>query len=133
MGNKARDIKSALGLSMKAEESRVAERKLDRFARAEALMEAGAAAHPQQPQTPEHQRVIRDSFTLPANDYAILAVLRERGLKSGVHATKSELVRAGLQMLLEVNEAEFLAALQKLEKVKTGRPSERIVSTIVTV
>ena len=126
MANKGRDIKSALGSSMRAEESRVAERKLDRFARAEAAMEAGAGVS-LQAQTPEQQRVIRDSFTLPANDYALLATLRERGLQSGVHATKSELVRAGLQMLLAADEAEFLSALQRLEKVKTGRPPDRTV------
>jgi hypothetical protein len=125
MANNARDIKSALGLSMKAEESRVAERKLDRFARAEAAMEAGTGVS--QSPTPEHQRVIRDSFTLPANDYAILSTLRERALKAGVHATKSELMRAGLQMLLGINEAEFLSALQRLEKIKTGRPTDRTV------
>jgi Arc/MetJ-type ribon-helix-helix transcriptional regulator len=125
MANNARDIKSALGLSMKAEESRVAERKLDRFARAEAAMEAGVADSQSQP--PEHQRVIRDSFTLPANDYALLSSLRERGLKAGIHITKSEFVRAGLQMLLKADEAEFLLALQRLEKVKTGRPIERTV------
>ena len=113
---------------MRAEESHASDRKLDRFARAEAVMKAGEGKS-QEPelQKLDHQRVIRDSFTLPANDYALLSTLRERGLKAGVHATKSELVRAGLRMLLEVNEGEFVSALQKLEKVKTGRPSERIV------
>ena len=112
MGNKARDIRSALGSSLRAEESRVADRKLDRFARAEAVMEASGAGKIDVPETPavEHQRVIRDSFSLPANDYALISTLRERGLKAGVHATKSELVRAGLRVLLEMKEAEFLSA-----------------------
>lgn len=126
MGNKARDIRSALGSSLRAEESRVADRKLDRFARAEAVMEASGVGKGETPAI-EHHRVIRDSFSLPANDYALISTLRERGLKSGVHATKSELVRAGLRVLLELKEAEFLAALEKIEKVKTGRPSERTV------
>lgn len=128
MAKQARDIRTALGSSMRAEESHASDRKLDRFARAEAVMKAGEGKS-QEPelQKLDHQRVIRDSFTLPANDYALLSTLRERGLKAGVHATKSELVRAGLRMLLEVNEGEFVSALEKLEKVKTGRPSERIV------
>jgi Arc/MetJ-type ribon-helix-helix transcriptional regulator len=126
MGNKARDIRSALGSSLRAEESRVADRKLDRFARAEAVMEASGVGKVETPAI-EHQRVIRDSFSLPANDYGLISTLRERGLKSGVHATKSELVRAGLRVLLELKEAEFLSALEKIEKVKTGRPSERTV------
>ncbi len=131
MGNKTRDIRSALGLSLRAEESRVADRKLDRFARAEAVMEASrAGADVPETQTIDHQRVIRDSFSLPANDYALISTLRERGLKSGVHATKSELVRAGLRVLLEMKETDFLTTLQKLEKIKTGRPRENTTHTI---
>lgn len=125
MANKARDIKSALGSSMRAEESHVADRRLDRFARAEAVMEATGAGKSEVAEPAEHRRVIRDSFSLPTNDYALLSTLRERGLKAGVHATKSELIRAGLRVLLEMKEHEFLSALQRLEKVKTGRPSDR--------
>src|SRR4051794_26221903 len=108
MANKARDIRSALGSSLRAEENRVADRKLDRFARAEAVMEASGAGKVEAPEIPpvEHQRVIRDSFSLPANDYAFIQTLQERGLKAGVHATKSELVRAGLRMLLEMKDGE---------------------------
>jgi len=132
MANKARDIRSALGSSLKAEENRVADRKLDRFARAEAVMEASGAgkADLQEFSAVEHQRVIRDSFSLPANDYALISTLRERGLKAGVHATKSELVRAGLRILLEMNDTDFLSALQRIEKIKTGRPAERTASTV---
>ena len=130
MANKARDIKSALGSSMRAEESRVGDRKLDRFARAEAVMEASGAGKLEAPQPPEHQRVIRDSFSLPAQDYSLLSTLRERGLKAGVHVTKSELVRAGLRVLLEMKDSDFISVVEKLEKVKTGRPSDRTVYTV---
>lgn len=127
---KARDIKSALGSSMRAEESRATDRKLDRFARAEAVLEKSGAGEPQNtdiPDTPavEHQRVIRDSFSLPASDYAIISALRDRALKAGVQANKSELVRAGLRVLQEMKEADFLAAIQRIEKIKTGRPSDK--------
>lgn len=132
MAKQVRDIRSALGSSLRAEENRVADRKLDRFARAEAVMEevGGVGKLPGADRLAvEHQRVIRDSFSLPAKDYALISILQERGLKAGTYTTKSELVRAGLQALLEMKEAEFLSALQKLEKVKTGRPSERTVLT----
>jgi hypothetical protein len=131
MANKARDIRTALGSSLRAEESRVADRKLDRFARAEAVIEAareGKAANNAEPIAVEHQRVIRDSFSLPASDYGLISTLRNRGLKAGVHATKSELVRAGLRVLVQMTDAQFVSAIQTVEKIKTGRPSG---STIV--
>ena len=134
MAGKSRDIKSALGVSMRAEEARVTDRKLDRFARAEAVLRDDEAAKDRAASpTARHQRVIRDSFTLPATDYELLRVLRDRGLRSGVHATKSELVRAGLAALSAMSEKDFLSALGRIERVKTGRPAERKASTVSTV
>ena len=127
---KARDMRSALGSSMRAEESRATDRKLDRFARAEAVLEKTGAGEPENTNMPdtaaiEHQRVIRDSFSLPMSDYAVISALRERALKAGIHANKSELVRAGLRLLQDLKEADFVVAVQRIEKVKTGRPSDR--------
>ncbi len=125
---KARDMRSALGSSMRAEESRATDRKLDRFARAEAVLEktgAGERENTNMPAAAEHQRVIRDSFSLPISDYAVISALRERALKAGIHANKSELVRAGLRLLQDLKEADFVVAVQRIEKVKTGRPSDR--------
>ena len=125
---KARDMRSALGSSMRAEESRATDRKLDRFARAEAVLEKTGAGEPENTNMPaaaEHQRVIRDSFSLPVSDYAVISALRERALKAGIHANKSELVRAGLRLLQDLKEADFVVAVQRIEKVKTGRPSDR--------
>ena len=122
---KARDIRSALGSSMRAEESRATDRKLDRFARAEAVLEKTGAGQPGNTDRPaEHQRVIRDSFSLPVSDYALISALRQRALKAGIQANKSELVRAGLRLLHEMTEADFLAAVQRIDKIKTGRPPD---------
>ena len=123
---KARDMRSALGASLKAEENRVAERKLDRFALADAVLGSTDENAKKRPQPP-HEKVIRDSFSLPSDDYVLLRTLRDRGLKSGVHVNKSELVRAGLQVLQALPESEFLAAIQRLQKLKTGRPIEKMV------
>ncbi len=126
---KPRDIRSALGSSMRAEENRAVDRKLDRFARAEAVFKDSGAGETEsenaEKTSVEHPRVIRDSFSLPATDYAIIATLRERALKAGVYANKSELVRAGLRLLQEMNEADFVSAVQRIEKIKTGRPSAK--------
>jgi hypothetical protein len=124
---KGRDMRSALGASLKAEENRVAERKLDRFALAEAVLGSTEQKSEKRLQAPAHEKVIRDSFSLPSDDYGLLRALRDRGLKSGVHINKSELVRAGLQVLQALADSEFLSAIQRVQKLKTGRPTEKTV------
>lgn len=118
---KSRDMRSALGASLKAEETRVAERKLDRFALAEAVL-ASVETEEKSKGKSSQPTVIRDSFSFPPDDYALLRVLRDRGLKAGVSVNKSELVRAGLQILDSLTPSEFMAVIERLQRVKTGRP-----------
>ena len=44
-------------------------------------------------------KLVRDSFTMPADDFALVAVLKGRALQVQRPAKKSELLRAGLQAL----------------------------------
>ncbi|AKU11129.1 hypothetical protein AzCIB_1224 [Azoarcus sp. CIB] len=67
---------------------------------------------------------MRDSFTFPAADHARLGELKERALKSGREIKKSELLRAGLAALVAMPDAAFLAALDGVERIKTGRPAK---------
>ena len=124
---KARDMRSALGASLQAEQNRVVERKLDRFALAEAVLGSTDEKAEKRASSAVHEKVIRDSFSLPSADYGLLGSLRDRGLKSGVHINKSELVRAGLQVLQRFSDAQFLEAVQRVQKLKTGRPAEKTV------
>lgn len=126
MANRARDFKSALGSSMRAEQSRASDRQLDRFARAEAVMDDRAGKSPE-PEKPERERVIRDSFTLPASDYQRIARIKERALQASFHVNKSEIMRAGLLILDELPEAELTSALRRVEKIKTGRPADKLL------
>lgn len=75
-------------------------------------------------QAPAKRKLIRDSFTLPEDDYALFAALKQRALKGGVEVKKSELLRAGLGMLARSSEAEFLGAVGLVERIKTGRPKK---------
>ena len=98
----------------------------DRFARAEAIF--GDSQSPTTPESPEADltppipKVIRDTFSLPPGDYALLDQLRGRALSLGLAINKSELVRAGLRLLCELNEADFRQIVQRVDKVKPGRP-----------
>lgn len=69
-------------------------------------------------------KLIRDSFTFPEADYALLAELKQRALAEGHDIKKSELLRAGLLALAAMPAKSFLARLSKVERIKTGRPGK---------
>ncbi|HEU0186646.1 MAG TPA: hypothetical protein VFR06_02010, partial [Gallionellaceae bacterium] len=52
-------------------------------------------------------KVVRDSFTMPKNDYDLIAELKQRCQKQDMHVKKSELLRAGLQALSKLSPAQL--------------------------
>ena len=68
------------------------------------------------------QKPVRDSFTMPEADFALIAALKARMLSAKRETKKSELLRAGLHALAALDNAALLAALGKLAPVKVGRP-----------
>lgn len=70
-----------------------------------------------------NQKVIRDSFSFPEQDYLKISELKKTCLAAGVHVKKGEILRAGLNLLLALNLTELKQAIENVEKVKTGRPS----------
>jgi len=68
--------------------------------------------------------LVRDSFTMPEADFALIAKLKAKALGGQRAAKKSELLRAGLQMLASLDSESLVAALNRLETVKTGRPKK---------
>lgn len=73
---------------------------------------------------PVKVKLIRDSYTIPEDEYALLAALKARALKHGTEIKKSELLRAGLQLLAVLDDAALLAAAGRVERIKTGRPAK---------
>ena len=76
------------------------------------------------PKWENKKKVVRDSFTMPQNEYARIAQIKNACLKAKMHVKKSEVLRAGLILLAELNVAQLKRALGGLEKIKTGRPSK---------
>jgi hypothetical protein len=72
----------------------------------------------------EKIKVVRDSFTMPQIDYDLIAEIKQKALKAGLHVKKSELLRAGLQALSKLSSAQLKLAVSNLEKIKTGRPKK---------
>jgi hypothetical protein len=69
-------------------------------------------------------KVVRDSFTMPQNDYAIIGELKQICQKAGLQVKKSELLRAGLHELGKLTTAQLKKTLSQMEQIKTGRPKK---------
>jgi hypothetical protein len=67
---------------------------------------------------------VRDSFTIPKTEYAVLEQLKRRAVQSGTPAKKSEVLRAGLKVLAGMDDGAFIAALGAVPALKTGRPAK---------
>ena len=67
-------------------------------------------------------KLVRDSFTIPKAEYATLQGLKARALSLKHAAKKSELLRAGVSALNAMADKDFLAALNAVPSLKTGRP-----------
>jgi hypothetical protein len=73
---------------------------------------------------PKEQKMVRDGFTMPENDYANIAALKKRCLKAGTSAKKSEVIRAALHCLAGLSDQALLKAIASLEPIKAGRPKK---------
>jgi hypothetical protein len=114
-----KDMKSALGASLKAEEQAVR----NRFEKAESVIGGGKAASRAQEQPRNGaDKVIRDSFTIPGDEYELISRIKKRCMKAGINANKSEVLRAGLAALVAMPDKNLASLFGKLPRVKTGRP-----------
>jgi hypothetical protein len=66
--------------------------------------------------------LVRDSFTMPEHEYAVLAEVKQACLRAGVEVKKSELLRISVALLGQVDIATLKAVLAALPQLKTGRP-----------
>ena len=76
---------------------------------------------------PDHpkKKPVRDSFTMPADEYALIPKLKARALAVGIAVKKSELLRAGLGALAQMPSTQLAALIGSLPKIKTGRPGKK--------
>lgn len=92
-------------------------------AKAKAPSEAQAASAPaEKPAKPRKPKLVRDGFTMPKDEYAAIDALKQRAATLARPAKKSELLRAGLKLLVGLDDAALLAALEAVPAIKTGRP-----------
>ena len=75
-------------------------------------------------QAPRKVKLIRDSFSIPENEYALFSTLKQRALAAGVDVKKSEVLRTALATLAKLDDAALVAAIGLVERIKTGRPKK---------
>lgn len=87
---------------------------------------ASGAAKVQKSATPpksKKDKLIRDSFTIPKAEYAVIDELKQRSIGLVRPAKRSELLRAGIKLLASLSDAALLSALGQVPTIKTGRPA----------
>jgi len=106
---------------MPAKKAAVLTKLIDK-ARGKSGVKVAAKQAAKKPKKEHKKKVVRDSFTMPQNEYAKIAEIKAICLKSKMHVKKSEVLRAGLIVLAKLNAAQLKQTLGSLEKIKTGRP-----------
>jgi hypothetical protein len=91
---------------------------------AKAVAKPAAKVVPAKPVKQKKPKMVRDSFTFPKAEYAVLDGLKMRAAKLGSPAKKTELLRAGIKAIAAMQDAAFLAALKSVPSLKTGRPAK---------
>lgn len=81
-----------------------------------------AAPKPAPVEVKVKHKLVRDSFTIPKVEYVVLEGLKQRAAELKRPTKKSELIRAGIAALKKLGDAEFLAAVNGVPSLKTGRP-----------
>lgn len=89
-------------------------------------VKTAAKPAPQKDRPPKAKKVklVRDSFTMPEPEYAAIAALKKRCLKSGIAVKKSEILRAAISGFAKLSDANVAAAIRGLVAIKTGRPAK---------
>lgn len=74
---------------------------------------------------PKKVKLVRNNFSLPAHEHALLTDLKKRAKKLGKEFKKSEFLRAGIAHLVALTDTVLVNTLSKVERVKAGRPSKK--------
>lgn len=69
-------------------------------------------------------KLVRDSFTMPEEEYAALSEVKKACLKAGIEVKKSELLRVGVAHIRKMDLAVLKQAISVLAPLKAGRPKK---------
>jgi hypothetical protein len=113
-----KDRQSAFRSSLKAEEEAVE----GRFERAETVLARGTKKGGKSaPAVAPPPRAVRDSFSMPEDEYAIIAHVKKRLIKKEIAANKSQVVRMAFALLKRLGDKELVELFESLPEVRAGR------------
>jgi len=78
----------------------------------------------EQKEKPRKIKLVRDSFTMPEVEYAVLGEVKKACLKAGIEVKKSELLRVGVALIRQLDTAKLKEVLDSLPALKAGRPKK---------
>jgi DNA-binding transcriptional regulator YiaG len=78
------------------------------------------------PEAPKIKKIkqIRDSFTMPEPEYAVIAQVKKACLKAGFEMKKSDLLRIGVSLIKGLDISTLKIILATLTPLKAGRPKK---------
>lgn len=112
--------------AVKAEGAEKAEKavKAVKAVKADARPAPKAKAEAEQKEKQKKPKLVRDSFTMPEAEYAVLGEVKKACLKAGIEVKKSELLRVGVALLRRLDTAQLKEILAGLPALKAGRPKK---------
>jgi len=69
-------------------------------------------------------KLVRDSFSMPEAEYAVLGAVKKACLKAGIEVKKSELLRIGVALIQKMDVSALKGVLSTLPPLKAGRPKQ---------
>ena len=76
------------------------------------------------PEKVKKPKMIRDSFTMPKAEFAVIDALKSRAANLKKPAKKTELIRAGIKALAAMTDVAFASAIAAVPSLKTGHPAK---------
>ncbi|MBC3929260.1 hypothetical protein [Undibacterium sp. CY21W] len=83
-----------------------------------------AKSLPQSEEKLKKPKLVRDSFTMPEAEYAVLGQVKKACLKAGIEVKKSQLLRIGLVLLNNTDIPNLRKLINDLSPLKAGRPKK---------
>lgn len=87
-----------------------------------AALQIKAKAGDQTKEKIKKPKLVRDSFTMPEDEYRVLNDVKKACIKGGFEVKKSELLRVGVALIRNMDLAALKNVLATLPPLKAGRP-----------
>ena len=113
-----RDMKQALGASLKAEEQAVR----SRFEKSDTVLAKKEPSPPERPKPDEKGEVVRYILAVTDNEDELISRVRRRCMQAGISADRDEVLRAGLAALDGMKGRQLERLFESLRREKARGP-----------